>query len=204
MKWVQKQTGFTIVELLIVVVVIAILASITVVAYNGIQQRAVNAAFLTKVDTYEKAIRLYQTTNGTFPSTMYDPDAAGPQAAAPYMICLGDTYPAAPGFNVGYCTGSEFLDSSDPQASAVMPSVTTNLLTVVKNLPDVSTQAYTFTDGGTLYGLHRGILYQSNGAEAVINFYLPGNQNCGRGSKSVETNLFDKGLTITQCSIIIR
>ncbi len=35
-----KQTGFTIVELLIVVVVIAILAAITIVAYNGIQSRA--------------------------------------------------------------------------------------------------------------------------------------------------------------------
>lgn len=40
MKWAQKQTGFTIVELLIVVVVIAILAAITVVAYNGITERA--------------------------------------------------------------------------------------------------------------------------------------------------------------------
>ena len=32
--------GFTIVELLIVIVVIGILAAITIVAYNGIQQRA--------------------------------------------------------------------------------------------------------------------------------------------------------------------
>ena len=36
--------GFTIVELLIVIVVIAILAAITIVAYNGIQQQARNAA----------------------------------------------------------------------------------------------------------------------------------------------------------------
>lgn len=40
MLWAKKQNGFTIVELLIVVVVIAILAAITVVAYNGIQNRA--------------------------------------------------------------------------------------------------------------------------------------------------------------------
>jgi prepilin-type N-terminal cleavage/methylation domain-containing protein len=36
----EKQTGFTIVELLIVIVVIGILAAITIVAYNGIQDRA--------------------------------------------------------------------------------------------------------------------------------------------------------------------
>lgn len=36
----HKSKGFTIVELLIVIVVIAILASISVVAYNGIQKRA--------------------------------------------------------------------------------------------------------------------------------------------------------------------
>lgn len=35
-----KQKGFTIVELLIVIVVIGILAAITIVAYNGVQQRA--------------------------------------------------------------------------------------------------------------------------------------------------------------------
>lgn len=36
----SKQIGFTIVELLIVIVVIAILAAITIVAYTGIQNRA--------------------------------------------------------------------------------------------------------------------------------------------------------------------
>lgn len=38
-RW-AKSSGFTIVELLIVIVVIAVLASITVVAFNGIQERA--------------------------------------------------------------------------------------------------------------------------------------------------------------------
>jgi prepilin-type N-terminal cleavage/methylation domain-containing protein len=36
----KKRSGFTIVELLIVIVVIAILAALTFVAFNGLQNRA--------------------------------------------------------------------------------------------------------------------------------------------------------------------
>ncbi|MFI5212622.1 MAG: type IV pilin protein [Candidatus Saccharimonadales bacterium] len=40
----KKTSGFTIVELLIVIVVIGILAAITIVAYNGVQNRAKSAS----------------------------------------------------------------------------------------------------------------------------------------------------------------
>lgn len=53
--WV-KQKGFTIVELLIVIVVIAVLAAITIVAYNGIQQRAQLAKAESDINTITKAI----------------------------------------------------------------------------------------------------------------------------------------------------
>ena len=39
----KKHNGFTIVELLIAIVVIATLASITVVAFNNVQERAYSA-----------------------------------------------------------------------------------------------------------------------------------------------------------------
>lgn len=51
------QQGFTIVELLIVVVVIAILAAITIVAYNGIQTRAKAAVISSSLKSIEKALK---------------------------------------------------------------------------------------------------------------------------------------------------
>lgn len=55
------QKGFTIVELLIVIVVIAILAAISVVAYNGVQTRAKNAKRDNDLTQLEKAIQLART-----------------------------------------------------------------------------------------------------------------------------------------------
>ncbi len=61
-------SGFTIVELLIVIVVIAILAAISVVAYNGIQQRAHNTQIVSAAAQWKKLISLYLTQNGGYAS----------------------------------------------------------------------------------------------------------------------------------------
>ena len=65
----NKQSGFTIVELLIVIVVIGILAAIVIVAYNGIQNRANIASINSDLSQLDKAIKSYQAINGTYPST---------------------------------------------------------------------------------------------------------------------------------------
>ena len=65
-----SEKGFTIVELLIVIVVIAILAAITIVAYNGIQARAKNSAAQTTAKTVVRKAELYNTEVGYYPLGM--------------------------------------------------------------------------------------------------------------------------------------
>jgi prepilin-type N-terminal cleavage/methylation domain-containing protein len=65
----KKQTGFTIVELLIVIVVIGILAAITIVAYNGVQARAFNIRVQSDIKNVQKIVEAYNAINGTYPST---------------------------------------------------------------------------------------------------------------------------------------
>jgi len=60
--------GFTIVELLIVIVVIAILAAISIVAYNGIQTRANNTAIINSVSQTIKVINAYVAQEGMYPA----------------------------------------------------------------------------------------------------------------------------------------
>lgn len=65
--------GFTIVELLIVIVVIGILAAITVVSYTGIQTNAAAAALKSDLTQAKTKLDLYKVTNSDqYPATEQD------------------------------------------------------------------------------------------------------------------------------------
>ena len=66
----QSRGGFTIVELLIVIVIIGILAAITTVAYNGLQNRARTAAAQALANQASKKVAAYYVTNGSYPTDL--------------------------------------------------------------------------------------------------------------------------------------
>jgi prepilin-type N-terminal cleavage/methylation domain-containing protein len=66
----QHLKGFTIVELLIVIVVIGILAAITIVAYNGIQERARVATVTSDLSGAARQLAVYEVDAGSYPATL--------------------------------------------------------------------------------------------------------------------------------------
>jgi prepilin-type N-terminal cleavage/methylation domain-containing protein len=64
----QRNKGFTIVELLIVIVVIGILALLVVTTYSGIQQKARNSKRQTDVQAIQTQIEAFYSQKGYYPS----------------------------------------------------------------------------------------------------------------------------------------
>lgn len=66
----KSQSGFTIVELLIVVVVIAILAAITLVSFNNITNRANQSAAKETASNVQKKVELYNAEKSVYPTAV--------------------------------------------------------------------------------------------------------------------------------------
>ncbi len=61
----KLKSGFTIVELLVVIVVIGILASITIVSYTGVTQKAIAATLQSDLSNAAKQIKMFQALSPT-------------------------------------------------------------------------------------------------------------------------------------------
>ena len=66
----SKQIGFTIVELIVVIVIIGILATITIVSYTGISKQAVVASIKSDLRSAAQQIKLFQFNNTDYPTSL--------------------------------------------------------------------------------------------------------------------------------------
>lgn len=72
----KNNRGFTIVELLIVIVVIGILAALVIVTYNGIQQKARDTERKTDINALASHLEAYNATAGRYPTLANTNDTA--------------------------------------------------------------------------------------------------------------------------------
>lgn len=93
----KKQSGFTIVELLVVIVIIGILAAITIVSYTGITQKATTASLISDLDNAAKLLSMDQVINSTYPATLVEANSGKGIPAS-----SGTTYDYFP-TSTGFC-----------------------------------------------------------------------------------------------------
>ena len=128
----KSTNGFTIVELLIVIVVIAILATISIVAYNGISTRARNNIRIQELKQWQKSFELYKAQNGNYPT----------MANGGY--CLGEGFPVGPG-GLARCRNW----NSTSQYSYIA-SDSESLMTALKTVGSLPSGDKTSVGGGTI------------------------------------------------------
>ena len=153
---IRRHRGFTIVELLIVIVVIAVLAAITIVAFNGVATRAENAKTISAASTMNKALRVYAETN-----SMYNTDTYSCVGVAPCSMVSGSTT----------CFGYGSV-------GGVGPSFVSDMTTVMSSVPSPSSQRMTCGSGSSYAGM---FVYSYNSRKsAIIAYFLKGNgTDCG-------------------------
>ena len=148
----RNKGGFTIVELLIVIVVIGILAAITIVAYNGIQQKSKNTALINAASQTLKSIQAYVAQEGA--------------------------YPALNGYA---CTttssGCIEMSGTARTANATFDTNIAKVSSLPRSVPNVGTVGQ-----GIIYNHSDTRLYDGQARPALLMYYLDGlSQKCGVG-----------------------
>jgi len=65
----RRESGFTLIEVLLVLVILVILASFAVMQFTGVRKRANLQAAKAQVDLCKSAIQVYEMSIGSYPST---------------------------------------------------------------------------------------------------------------------------------------
>lgn len=149
--------GFTIVELLIVIVVIAILAAISVVAYTGIQQRAQNSKITSSIQNWAQIIRMYKTDSGSYPAM---------------TSCLGSDY--GRGITNSEATGGHCRQDNAGGGMIDMSASFVALIDPYVN--DVPSAPSFLVAGSASYPWYKGAYYYPpyTGSKARIDYVLAG------------------------------
>ena len=133
-----NESGFTIVELLVVIVVIGILAAISLVSYSGISKRAIEVSLRSDLSNAATQLKMFNVENGSYPATISTDCSASPTSTT--NLCLkpsaGNDYsripyvrPTRQSFTLTIANGDLVFSISENSSSiAVVPPVSTSFI----------------------------------------------------------------------------
>lgn len=158
----DRRSGFTVVELLVVIAAVAILATIGIVGYSSFSTRAQNARTLNEAKEVAKAFKLYYTK---FQKIPLDEDYWGEMCLSADHDACNSTYPAP-----------------KPMSDATLAELQKVGLTKKPALPSYP-RAY---HNGSSYATSKIELYQTNGnLTMAIAVLLKGEADCPSAHKTV-------------------
>ncbi|MBI3261445.1 prepilin-type N-terminal cleavage/methylation domain-containing protein [Candidatus Berkelbacteria bacterium] len=73
----RRSHGFTIIELLVVIAIIGILATLILVSLSGARAKARDAVLKSDLSQVKRALELYNSDNGNYPTNIYTPSCPG-------------------------------------------------------------------------------------------------------------------------------
>lgn len=193
MSHLKRQSGFTIVELLIVIVVIAILAAISIVAYRGIQDRARTSTIVAALNQAAKKVDIWRVENSDqYPALLSDTGindsddisyqysssntgtptyciTAANQDSIIYSISSNSKQPQQ-----GTCSGQNLLVWKKAQGTASMPVQTATMDTLYYRTSTASMRIGPNSNGQAL----RGTPYSgSAGQTYTVNLWIRTDSN---------------------------